>query len=260
MERLIELERHKHIGLLSINRPHVRNALSYQTLTEMNVAISELQDDPQIRAVIITGVGEQAFCAGADLKERQGMSLAESLSFVTFIQHTCQRVAFLPMPTIAAINGDAFGGGLELALACDIRLACSKARLGLTECSLGIIPGAGGTQRLPRIVGMAKAMEMVFLAQRLQACEALAFKLLNAVAEENKSVLDLAHQWAEQIAKNAPLAIRAAKKAILEPLRSGMEAGLAIELSEYERILSSKDRLEGIAAFMEKRAPHYQGL
>lgn len=152
MEEPVLFTKQEHVGLLTLNRAQVRNALSYNTLVKINELLEKLEQDQKLRALIITGSGAEAFCAGADLKERKGMSVEESLRFVTLIQRTCHRISLLPMPTIAALNGDAFGGGLELALACDMRLSSMKTRLGLTECSLGIIPGAGGTQRLPRIV------------------------------------------------------------------------------------------------------------
>lgn len=259
MEELLEYACGSEICRITITRPKARNALSLALLEKLGTVLKKLADDTKVRALIISGTGDQAFCAGADLKERRGMSHAETLHFVKLIQETCDQFSKLPMPTIAAINGDAFGGGLELALACDMRLAAQNARMGLTECSLGIIPGAGGTQRLPLIVGVAKASELIFMAKKLSAEAALQCRLVNALAPDAEAVRNMAEDWAKDIAKNAPLALRAAKRALWAPYRAALTEGLADEYAQYQSILPTKDRDEGLNAFAEKREPHFLG-
>jgi enoyl-CoA hydratase/carnithine racemase len=258
MAELVIFEKHESIMLLRLNRPESRNALSSALLAEFGQHIERLKLDTSIRAVIITGAGDKAFCAGADLKERQGMSNEETLDFLRLIQTNLQNLAELPMPIIAAMNGDAFGGGLELALACDIRVAAQGAHMGLTECSLGIIPGAGGTQRLPRIVGVAKASELIFTAQKLTAHEALSIGLINYCAPSSEEAFLVAQRLAKTIASNAPLAVRAAKKALLSS-QADIKDGLLEEFRAYQEILSSQDRQEGLKAFAQKRKPQFTG-
>jgi methylglutaconyl-CoA hydratase len=248
-------------GILTItlNRPQVHNALSSEVINELNELCSRIVDDQTIRALVVSGSGEKTFSAGADLKERQGMNEEETLAFVQKIQSTFQQVAKLPIPTIAAINGDAFGGGLELALACDIRVVAAHGRLGLTECSLGIIPGAGGTQRLPRIIGLAAAMDLIFSARRLDAHEAWSLGLVNYLTKNTRETMLHAEKLAVTIANNAPLAIRAAKAALLSSQSNSLDDGLVAELACYQDILHSEDRKEGLRAFREKRLPQFQG-
>lgn len=259
MTDLIRIEQQDYVQLVTLNRPEVRNALSSHVIAGIAELCERLREDHTVRVVIFTGEGEKAFSAGADLKERQGMSEIETLDFVTTIQRTFQLVAELPMPTIAAINGDAFGGGLELALACDMRVMTSTAQMGLTECSLGIIPGAGGTQRLPRLIGISQAMELIFSAKRLSAPEALALGLVNSVANDAIDARMQAVILAQTIVNNAPLAIRAAKQAILATQEKSLGDGLVVELASYHEILDSDDRKEGLKAFQEKRPPVFRG-
>ena len=196
--------------------------------------------------------------AGADLKERKGMSLDETREYVYNIRGTFDAVAALPFPTIAAVNGVAFGGGMELLLACDLRILADHVQIGLTEVAVGIMPGAGGTQRLPRIVGMARAKEMIFTAQRLSAEAAYSYGLANAVvdaAELSNSALQLAQRIAEQ----APLAVRGAKHAMDTGQACDIANGQDIEAADYALLLTTQDRLEGLQAFSEKRPPRYRG-
>ena len=258
MAELIILEECDNIALLRLNRPESRNALSSALLTKLAQNIAKLKLNMNIRVLIITGAGDKAFCAGADLKERQGMNNEATLDFLKLIQNTFQSLAEFPMPVIAAMNGDAFGGGLELALACDIRVAAHDAHMALSECSLGIIPGAGGTQRLPRIIGIAKASELIFTAQKLKSEDALNLGLINHRAPPNEDPLIIAQSLAKIIASNAPLAVRAAKKALLGD-QAGLKAGLLSEFQAYEEILASNDRQEGLKAFAQKRKPHFSG-
>lgn len=256
----IHFEKISDICVLTLSRPEVRNALSSSVIQQLSEYVDELtRDECTVRAVVITGAEGKAFSAGADLKERQGMTEGATMDFVSAIQSTLQKIATLPMPTIAAINGDAFGGGLELALACDIRVIAAHARVGLTECSLGIIPGAGGTQRLPRIVGIAQAMELIFSARRIDAQEAMSLGLANFLMPDAESAKVKAQEIAGVIATNAPLAIRAAKAAILASCDNTVDDGLVIERASYHEILESADRKEGLRAFAEKRAPQFIG-
>jgi methylglutaconyl-CoA hydratase len=250
-------EKNQHVCIL-LNRPEKNNALNRELLLELKDSIASLKDNHSARAVIFSSTGEKAFCAGADLKERQGMPIDEVLNFVSLIQTTFNDIAELPMPTIAAMNGDAFGGGLELALACDLRVAPSEARLGLTETALGIIPAAGGSKRLPRLIGLSPAMDMIFQAKRISGREALELGLINYVVDSHEDVMKEATKLAHNIALQAPLAVRAAKKALVASQRPSKEE-LAQELMAYQEILHSKDRLEGLNAFLEKRRANYIG-
>jgi enoyl-CoA hydratase/carnithine racemase len=220
--------------------------------------LESARHDRSIRCAIITGAGEKAFSAGADLKERRGMSLDETREYVHLIRTTFDAVAHLPFPTIAAANGVAFGGGMELMLACDLRVLVEQARVGLTETSVGILPGAGGTQRLPRLVGVTRAKELIFSARRVDSEEALQLGLVNRVVPA-KELLPAAREMAAQITAQAPLAVRAAKHAIDTGLDAGIAAGLEIEASAYALLLPTRDRLEGLQAFAEKRPPKYRG-
>ncbi|MGG6360892.1 enoyl-CoA hydratase [Peribacillus frigoritolerans] len=248
----------KGIALVTLNRPDAANALSTELLHFLIEGLDELKRDSNLRTVIITGAGEKAFCAGADLKERAGMNDDKVKETVKLIGDTITAVENLPVPVIAAINGSAFGGGLELALACDIRIASETAKVGLTETSLGIIPGAGGTQRLPRIVGMPTAKELIYTARRLDAKTAHALKIISHVYSP-QHLLEEAKKLAKEIAVNAPLALRAAKVAINQGAETDLKTGLQIENDCYQTTLKTLDRLEGLSAFKEKRKPVYRG-
>ncbi|PAL08074.1 enoyl-CoA hydratase [Peribacillus simplex] len=248
----------KGIALVTLNRPDAANALSTELLHWLVEGLDELKRDSNLRTVIITGAGKKAFCAGADLKERAGMNDDKVKETVKLIGDTIMAVENLPVPVIAAINGSAFGGGLELALACDIRIASETAKVGLTETSLGIIPGAGGTQRLPRIVGMPTAKELIYTARRLDAKTAHALKIISHVYSP-QHLLEEAKKLAKEIAVNAPLALRAAKAAINQGAETDLKTGLQIENDCYQTTLKTLDRLEGLSAFKEKRKPVYRG-
>jgi methylglutaconyl-CoA hydratase len=215
--------------------------------------------NPSVRAIVITGEGEKAFCAGADLKERQGMSENDVRVQVELYRSELGPLDRSPKPVIAAINGVAFGGGLELALVCDLRVAAAHAKLGLPETTLGIIPGAGGTQRLPRVVGEARAKEMILLGRPLTAAEALAWGLVNRVTAAGTSLLDDTLAWIEPIAKGAPIAQAAALEAIDRAMDSTLLHGLELEKVSYDKVLVSEDRKEALKAFAEKRAPQFVG-
>ena len=244
LPELVSLAREGDLAWLTIERPEVMNCLSFPTLKRLRGLCETLRDDLSIRAILITGAGEKAFCAGADLKERKTMPKERVPEFVKNIRRTMDDVESLPQPTIGVVNGLAFGGGMELLLACDLRVCAPHAQFGLTETSLAIIPGAGGTQRLPRVVGEARAKEMILLGRRLGAAEALAWGLVNR-ARRREAARDRARarpadrgQW--------PVAVRAARK----PRSTRLQQGRArVEARSYEKVLPTKDRLEALAAF-----------
>lgn len=246
------------VATITLERPEAANALRRSTLVELADAVALIAKDGSVRAVVVTGAGDKTFCAGADLKERAAMSEEDTLDYIRTIRDTLTALERLPQPVVAAINGGAFGGGAELAMACNIRVMSEGARIGLTETSLGIIPGGGGTQRLPRIVGRARALEMILTAGRIEAAEALAIGLAHEVVPPGR-VLARAREIAERIAANAPIAVRAAKEAVLRGLDLPLDEALALETSLYERTLGTRDRREGLAAFREKRTPVYGG-
>ena len=255
----VRVERRGAFAIWVIDRESRYNALSRSVVRELGRLAREAAGDPTLRAVIVTGAGEKAFCAGADLKERQGMDEEDVRDFLPRYRDSFGAIDRLPVPVIAAINGVAFGGGLELALACDFRVMAAHAQVGLTETSLGIRPGAGGTQRIVRIVGEARAKELIVFARRLDAEQALALGLVNVVARSPKSALDAALELAAPLEHAAPIAIAAALEAIDAASDLPLEAGLSAERRCYERTLASTDRLEAIAAFNEKRKPRFEG-
>lgn len=244
--------------LLGLDRPGAKNALGRQLLGELEAAFTSLAADPAVRVVVLHSLVDGVFCAGADLKERAGMTPEEAETFVMRLRAAFTALERLPMPTLAAIDGAALGGGLELALACDLRVAGRGAVLGLPETSLAIIPGAGGTQRLPRLVGRARAKELIFTARRLGAAEAVELGVADRAVDAGAALagaLDLARR----ILPHGPVALRAAKEAIDAGLDQDRDGGLAVEQACYARVLPTEDRLEGLAAFREKRRPVYRG-
>lgn len=258
-ETPVSLTRHGRVAVLTIEREARMNALSRATLFAFGRYGRELANDPEVRAIVITGSGDKAFCAGADLKERQGMSENDVRTQVGLYRTELGPLANSPKPVIAAINGVAFGGGLELALVCDLRVASSKALLALPETGLGIIPGAGGTQRLPRIVGEARAKEMILLGRRLDAREALAWGLVNRVSPEGANVLEDTLAFIQPIAEGAPIAQTAALSAIDVSFEVPLDRGLELERVFYDETLRSEDRVEALRAFAEKRKAQFQG-
>jgi enoyl-CoA hydratase/carnithine racemase len=255
----IKTERRGRIAVWTIDRADRMNALSRAVVRELGRLAREAQQDRELRAVILTGAGDRAFCAGADLKERQGMDEEDVRDFLPLYRASFGAIDALPVPVIAALNGVAFGGGLELALACDFRVAAPHVTLGLTETSLGIIPGAGGTQRLTRLVGEGRAKELIVFSRRLDAAEALRLGIVNRVAAEGQSALECALEMAAPLEDAAPIAIAAALEAIDGASDLPLEAGLALEQRCYQRTLVSADRREALAAFAEKRKPRFRG-
>ncbi len=255
---LVTCEREGDLVWLTIQRPEVMNCLSFPTLRRLRALCEELREDLSIRAILLTGAGEKAFCAGADLKERKTMPAERVPHFVRNIRKVMDDVEALPQPTIAVVNGFAFGGGTELMLACDLRVAAPHAQIGLTETSLAIIPGAGGTQRLPRLIGRSRAKDLILTARRIDVDEAERFGLVNRVAPA-RGLRETALELARAIAGNGPVAVRAAKSAIDEGCEQPLAQGLETEARCYERVLPTQDRLEALAAFAEKRVPRFQG-
>ena len=249
-----------------LNRPQVMNSLNTELLQALKAAAEQMRERRDLRVVIITGCGSKVFCAGADLTERKGMSQAQVLDYLLLIQSTMLAIESMPQVVIAAINGSAFGGGTELALACDLRIMAAEAVLRLTEVRLGIIPGAGGTQRLTRLIGKSRAKEMILTAKPVTAKEGLDMGLIHKVSakqadekDDQQQLATAALTWAKEIAGAAPLSLRAAKQAIDEGFDCDLSSGLAVETRCYLQLLNTKDRLEGLAAFAEKRAPVYTG-
>lgn len=245
--------------VLTLDRPPV-NALGLGLVEDLNAACEHLESaSPEVaaRAVVVAAAGK-CFCAGADLKERQGMTEQDVRRWVPYLSGTFTRIAALPMPVIAAVSGVAAGGGMELALACDIRIAEEPATLGLRETALAILPGAGGTQRLPRLIGPSRASRWIFTARMHTAREALADGAVDQVVGAGESK-ETALAMARQIACNGPVAIRLAKRAIQQGLSLPMGEALANEVTCYMGVLGTQDRLEALKAFAEKRDPVFKG-
>ena len=261
---LVRCEREGDLVWLTIDRPAVLNCLSFATLKRFRTLLAELRGDLSIRCILITGAGTRAFCAGADLKERLTMPVERVPHFVRNIRALMDDVEHMPQPTVAVANGLALGGGTEMMLACDLRVAAPHAQLGLTETSLAIIPGAGGTQRLPRLIGMSRAKDLILTARRVGAAEAERIGLVDRVAgaadEAGADELRAcALELAEAIAANGPVAVRAAKEALERGADLPLAEGLEVEASCYERTIPTRDRLEALAAFAEKRKPAFRG-
>ena len=244
--------------MLGLDRPAARNALGRQLLGEIEAALGQLGTEPGVRVVLLHSLVPGVFCAGADLKERAAMSPEEAQAFVDRLRAAFSGLERLPMPTVAVVEDAALGGGLELALACDLRVAGETAVLGLPETGLAIIPGAGGTQRLPRLIGRSKAKELIFTGRRIGAAEAHGLGLVDQVASRGEA-LQAALGLAREMLSKGPVALRAAKEAIDGGLDLAREAGLALEARCYAQVLPTQDRLEGLAAFREKRKPVYRG-
>ena len=255
---LVLCEREGDLVVLTINRPDVMNCLSFPTLRRFRTLLAELAGDLTIRCILIQGAGERAFCAGADLKERKTMPMELVPEFVKNIRRLMDDVEAMPQPTIAVVGGFAFGGGTELMLACDLRVAATTARFGLTETSLAIIPGAGGTQRLPRLIGKSRAKDLILTGRRIEAPEAERMGLVNRVAEPEE-LAAAAREVAGAIAANGPVAVRVAKAAVDGGTELPQAEGLELEARCYERTLETQDRLEALAAFSEKRKPVFRG-
>ena len=246
------------IGLIQLNRPRSFNALSSKLLEELNTVLIDIEKDPDVGVVIITGQ-PKFFAAGADIKEISGLdSPVKAHAFVNAAQTVFNRIESMPKPVIAAISGLALGGGCELALACDIRLAADNARFGQPEIKIGVIPGGGGTQRLPRLVGMGRAKEMLYTGEPINAEEAYRIGLVNRVLPV-EGLMDAARQMAQTILKQPPFALTMTKLVVNEGANMDLPAALAHEARCFALLFGTHDQKEGMTAFMEKRPPHFKG-
>lgn len=250
-------EREDQIGLLTLNRADKRNALSAELLNELSQAFERLASEDDLRALILTGVGN-AFCAGTDISELPNLTEAEAVEVSARGQHLCDQIESFPVPVIAAVNGIAVGGGCELVLACHLRVASSDARFSLPETRLGLIPAYGGTQRLSRDIAVARALEMMLAGSELDAANALQLGLLNRVVKPDELMVE-ARALANLIAGLAPLAIRACLKAVTEGLKLPFEEGLELERQLFASLFATEDAKEGTRAFLEKRKPMFKG-
>lgn len=258
LSSVIELNVIDRIAIITFNRPASANALSEELLNELEEKITKIERDHSIYCTIFTGKATRAFSAGADLKERINMTDEQTVVTVRLIGHIALKIEKMRMPTIAAINGVAFGGGLELALACDFRIIANHAQVGLTETALGIIPGAGGTQRLSRLVGLGQAKRLIYLALKLSANEAYRIGLVEEIVQADK-LMDHAIKQARIISKNGPISLSLAKSALNQGYQTDLATALEIEHLSYLQTLNTKDRHEGLKAFVEKRDPSYRG-
>lgn len=253
---------HKGITVINLNRPEAKNSFSRNLLNAFENILGELEHDNNSRCVILRSSSPGIFCAGADLKERRTMTQDEAKEFVTSLRELFIALEQLPMPSIAALDGPALGGGLEMALACDMRTAADDTKMGLVETRLAIIPGAGGTQRLPRILSPALAKELIFTSRVLNGKEAKELGVVNHTVPQNET-RDAAYQKAleiaEEILPNGPVGVRMAKLAIDKGIQVDLNTGYSIEEICYSQVIPTKDRLEGLKAFSEKRKPIYKG-
>lgn len=248
----------EHIGYVTLNRPEAMNAFNFDLLEELNQIIESIRTNQHIHLVIFSGAGNRSFSVGADLKERKSLSEQHVKRNLYKIGELFSAIENLPQPTIAVLNGYAFGGGLELALACDFRIAVDDTLLGLTETSLAIIPGAGGTQRLPRLIGEAKALELILTAKRIPTKEAMHIGLITACYPRIKIEEEI-QLFANNILSNAPIAVQQAKFSIKNGMNTDLQTGLQIERKAYEITIPTKDRIEALDAFVNKRKANFQG-
>ena len=249
----------EYILLITLNRPDVGNALNTKMGEELRDLFTRIATDPEdLRCVILTGAGDRIFCGGGDLKQRNGMSNDAWLAQHRIFEQFYWALTDLPVPVICAVNGHAFGGGLEMVLAADFAYSVPAAKFALTETKLGIMPGGGGTQNLPRAVGERRAKELIFSAKAFTADEALAWGVLNRICKP-ETLLAECLETAAAIAGNGPLAVRQAKKAIHHGLQTDLTRGLWLEVEAYNRLVFTEDRVEGVAAFNEKRPAKFEG-
>ncbi len=254
---LVNVERQGAVGILTINRPEALNALNSAVLADLDAAITEVENDDAIQAVIVTGEG-RSFVAGADIGEMVHFSSTDGKKFGVNGGRIFLRLENLPKPVIAAVNGFALGGGCELAMACDIRIASEKAKFGQPETGLGITPGFGGTQRLPRIVGISKAMELILTAKTIGAQEAKEIGLVSQVVAP-EDLMNTALELANAICANAPIAVQEAKRCIRMGMQTDIATGSAFEAEAFGVTCGTEDKLEGMNAFLEKRKEkHFQ--
>lgn len=244
------------IGMITLNRPKALNALNSELLTELNGLLDEIAQDDSVKVVIITGSGDKAFVAGADIAEMQNISPLEGRAFGKFGQAIFNKLENIPQPVIAAVNGFALGGGCELAMACDIRVASERAKFGQPEVSLGIVPGFGGTQRLPRLIGKGRAKELLYTADIINAEEAYRMGLVNKIVSADE-LLNTAKELAEKIMARAQAAVQLCKAAVNTGMDTDLESGIAYEAEVFGLCFASADQKEGMSAFIGKRKPNF---
>ncbi len=257
MSDLIQISREDRLAIVTINRPPV-NALSKEVMDALDATFSELAKDETIGAVVVTGAGEKAFVAGADITEFPNLNSSTGEKMSRRGQEVFQKIADFPAPVIAAVNGFALGGGMELALACDIRVVAENARVGLPEVTLGIFPGYAGTQRLPRLISAGKAKELIFSGAMIDAAEAYSIGIADHLTPAGES-LDKARKLAAAILKNGPVAVRLAKQAVDQGLDQTLAEGQKTEAGLFAKLCDTEDQKEGAKAFMEKRPPEFKG-
>lgn len=255
--RVVELIKEGSIATVIINRPKFLNSLSNAVLNELKEILEKIKSDRNIKAVIISGAGQKAFVAGADISEMNNMTFEEGYRYSKLGQELFTYIENLPQPVIAAVNGYALGGGFELAMACDLIIASDKAKFGLPEITLGVIPGYGGTQRLSRIIGKRKALELILTGEIIDAKRAEELGILNLVVEDEK-LIDYCKKLAQKISNNGQVAVRAAKEAVVKGLNSELNSALAIENSLFGLCFATEDRREGMKAFLQKRRPNFK--
>jgi len=244
------------IATLTIDRPDVRNAVDEPTALEIEQALSQAEENREVAVAVFTGGGDKVFVSGADVKDLHHRKSRQVLE--ACLSRLFARIDAFPKPTIASMNGHALGGGMELALACDFRIAVAGAKLGFPEVGLGILPGAGGTQRLPRLIGLGRAKELILTGDLIESDQALAMGLVNRVVPR-EDLERATRELAEKLASRAPLALRLAKSALNLSARVALDQGLAYEVLAQTVLFETKDKKEGIAAFLEKRKPHFKG-
>lgn len=258
MYKTLIYEKKDDIGILTINRPDKLNAISNELTSELSSLLDELEKDDKLRVLVITGAGDKAFVAGADIQELVDRDSRMGRQVSRERQEIFSRIENLPVPVIAAVNGYALGGGLELALACNIRVCSEKAQFGAPEVKLGIIPGDGGTQRLPRLVGLGRAMEMILSGDFIDAQEAYRIGLVNKVVPPEE-LMNAAMELAQRIASRPPLAVRYAKEAVNRSQEGDAASGFALESYLHALTCTTEDKKEGVAAFLEKRKGKFKG-
>jgi len=256
--KYIIYEKSEAIATITLNRPEALNAFSKEVVDEVLQALEDIRNDENVRVVILTGAGEKAFSAGADIKAMKGMNALKARELSLMGEKICNALENLERPVIAAINGYALGGGLEVAMACDIRIASENARMGQTEINIGLIPGWGGTQRLTRLIGRTKAKELVFTGKMIDAKTAEQLGIVNMVVPADK-FKETVRQFATELASKAPVAIKVAKALINKGADISLDAAIALEREGFGVVASTEDLQEGVSAFTEKRKPTFKG-
>ena len=258
MYRNLIFENREGIGILTINRPNVLNALNRETMTELKDMVEKIAADPEVAVVVVTGSGEKSFVAGADISEMRGMTPLAGREWGKYSQAVFNAIENLPQPVIAAVNGYALGGGCELAMCCDFRIASEKAKFGQPEVLLGVIPGFAGTQRLPRLIGKGRAKELLFTGDQIDAAEAYRLGLVNKVVAPDQ-LLPAALEQARKIMSRGPVAVKLCKAAVNEGLDMDIESGQAYEAEAFGLCFATADQKEGMSAFIEKRKAAFSG-